>query len=624
MDLSSTVRNPPGPQARPDILQALGLQADAGPKVLLRILVHATRYRARFAAFALASVGATLFGLATPRLLGHAVDQVHALLGAADGRRDVTAGLWLSALMLLCAATVRGLLQMFSGYNAEFIGQSVARDLRLAYFEKLQRLGFDFHDRIHSGDLITRGMLDLEGMRTFIENGVQRSIGLVLLLVLGCAILFSQDVVMAALTLSFIPFVAWRAVSTGAFLRRAWTLLQERLAVVTRVMEENLQGARVVRAFPSYRHEMAKFDAVADDALKISNHRFVIRASSAAVITTGYYLAMALLLWVGARRVEAGLITIGQLTEFLAYMTVLQPPVRQVGMIMNSSARAISSGGRLYAVLDVEPTIRDAPDARPLALERGVLRFEGVDFSYGGGAGPTVQDIAFVVEPGRTLGIVGPSGAGKSTIAQLLARFYDVDAGRITIDGQDIREVTLTSLRKAVAVIQQDTFLFDDSAGRNIAYAEPLAAQDDVEAAAGVAHIHDHLAGLPGGYETSVGERGSGLSGGQRQRLSIARGLVAEASVLVFDDATSAVDAATERGVREALSDATHRQATLIISHRLSSLMHADEIIVLRDGRIVERGDHHALLALRGFYAELYALQTLGGDARPAPQRQDA
>jgi ATP-binding cassette subfamily B protein len=517
---------------------------------------------------------------------------------------------------------------MVAGFHSETLGQQVARDLRLAYFEKLQRLGFDYHDRVHSGELITRGMLDLEGVRGFIEMGQQRIVSLALLVAIGGAGLLSQDPVMAAATLSFIPIAGWRAARMGLLLRVAWTRLQAQLAVVTRVMEENLQGVRVVRAFGSEAYEMARFDVASKVALELSNLRFQRRATSMATIGSSYYLAMALVLGVGGPRVATGAITIGQLAECLAFMTLLQLPVRQISMIMNSGARAISSGKRVFEVLDAEPSIRDAPGVQPTEFPQGVLRFETVSFAYPGDARPVLDEVSFVAEPGRTLGIVGPSGAGKSSIAQLIPRFYDVAAGRITLDGHDIRTVPLASLRKAVNLVAQDVFLFDDSIERNIGYATPDALRRDLRDAARIAHIHDHVEGLEAGYETGVGERGASLSGGQRQRVSIARGLIADARVLIFDDATSAVDAATEHGLRRALAEATRDHATIIISHRLSSLMHADEILVLDQGRVIERGDHPTLLAAGGYYAELYAMQTSGRTSsaaeRPQPQRVSA
>ncbi|HEX8057003.1 MAG TPA: ABC transporter ATP-binding protein [Novosphingobium sp.] len=606
-----------------DVIRSLDIDLREAPALLWRVIKLVLRYRGRFAFATACSLGATCFNMMVPGLLGHAVDEVHMLLRQGHPTPGAAVGvLGSTALLILGASVLRGGLQMAAGYSSERIGQSVARDLRLAFFEKLQRLGFDFHDRIHSGDLITRGMLDLEGVRGFIENGMQRLISLILLLGVGSALLFSEDPVMALLALSFVPIAAWRAANMGLRLRLAWTRLQEKLSVLTRVMEENLQGVRAVRAFASQRFEMAKFDESGNAALVLANERIVIRAGSMAVINSSYYLAMALVLWVGGHRVAAGAITIGQLTQFLAFMTILQLPVRQIGMIMNSSARAISSGRRVFEVLDLEPTIRDAPGARPLAAGEGVLRFEEASFAYGADAPLALDRVSFSVGPGKTLGIVGPSGSGKSTIAQLIPRFYDVSAGRITIDGQDVRGVTLDSLRAAIGLVQQDVFLFDDSISSNIAYADPNAGDDALRNAAGVSQMHDYIAGLPSGYATPVGERGSSLSGGQRQRLSIARGMVPDPAILVFDDVTSAVDAATEHRLRAALRNATDHRATIIISHRLGSLIHADEILVLDAGRVVERGTHAELMARGGYYATLHRLQSQPGD-RPSDNVAD-
>ena len=607
------------------LAEGLGIDPDTALRTLSRVVGLAFRYRGRFALAAGAALAATIFNLATPRLLGRAVDQAQHLLNNGGGDPHLAyRALGVTAVALLGVSAARGLTQMVAGFQSETLGQMVARDLRLAYFEKLQRLGFDYHDRIHSGELITRGMLDLEGVRGFIEMGLQRIVALALLVGIGGAGLASQDPVMALATLSFIPIAGWRAARMGLLLRVAWTRLQAQLAVVTRVMEEDLQGVRVVRAFGSERYEMAKFDAASQVALELSNLRVRFRSSSMATISSSYYLAMALVLAVGGHRVTTGAITIGQLTECLAFMTILQLPVRQVSMIMNSAARAISSGRRVFEVLDLEPSIQDAPEAEAVEVRTGVLRFEHVSFAYPGDPqqAPVLDDVSFVVEPGRTLGIVGPSGAGKSTIAQLIPRFYDVGAGRITLDGRDIRTLRLETLRKAVNLVAQDVFLFDDSIERNLVYATPEATRRELREAARIAHIHDHVESLSAGYETSVGERGSSLSGGQRQRVSIGRGLMADARVLVFDDATSAVDAATEHGLRRALADATRSRATLIISHRISSLMHADEIIVLNDGRVIERGDHAGLVEAGGYYAQLYAMQTAAADERRTRQPQ--
>jgi ATP-binding cassette subfamily B protein len=596
-------------------IAALGIDRAHAPAILRRVVGQALRYPWRFLVAMSACLGAALANLALPRLLGRAVDQVVAVVGRHDASAAALAPIAGTALLLVVASALRGVLQMTAGYNAEVVGQSVGRDLRLAFFEKLQRLDFAFHDRIHSGDLITRGMLDLEGVRGFLEVGLQRIVQLVLLTGVGGWMLFGRDPVLAAATLLFMPLVVLLAGRMGLRLRLAWARLQERMAVLTRVMEENLQGARVVRAFPARAHQMAAFDEAGNAALAHANQRIRIRARSMAQINAAYYAAMLMVLWLGAHRITAGAITIGELAEFLAFMTILQMPVRQTSMIMNAGARAVSSGARLFEILDRKPAVHDAPGAAALERTEGELRFENVSFRYAEGAPWALREVSLSVGAGRTLGVIGPAGAGKSTLAHLAARFYDPQQGRILFDGQDIRGVTLRSLRGAVSLVAQDVFLFDDSVERNIAYAEPESLRPAVHAVSRTAQLHNHVEGLPAGYRTNMGERGSRLSGGQRQRAAIARGLLPDAAVLIFDDATSAVDAATEHRLRRSLRAATGDKATIIISHRLSSLMHADEIVVLGEGRIVERGTHAELLEAEGYYATLHALQTEAPDA---------
>jgi ATP-binding cassette subfamily B protein len=381
-------------------------------------------------------------------------------------------------------------------------------------------------------------------------------------------------------------------------------------------MEENLGGIRVVRAFAAEDHELKRFDAASDAAIAMSMQRIQIRYSNGAIMSFSYYAAMGLVLWAGGHKIIDGAITVGTLAEFLAFMAILQQPVRQVAMIVNSTARASISGARVFEVLDLVPAVIDKPDAAPLALPDGVLRFENVSFAYEDAAGksPALHGVTFEVRPGETLGIVGPPGSGKSTIAHLIPRFYDVTAGRISIDAQDIRDVTLDSLREAVGVVQQDTFLFTAPVESNVAYGDPAANKDRISNATEAAQLHDYIARLPMGYETLVGERGVTLSGGQRQRLSIARSVLLSPPIIVFDDSTASVDAATEQRIRVALSDLTQDRATIIISHRLSSLMHADEILFIEAGRIVQRGRHEDLLAQTGPYKDLYDIQVAYGD----------
>lgn len=577
-----------------------------------RILRMSAGYRWRLGIGIVATVVAANFQLLIPQYLGAAVDHAQGLLAARDSSPEVArAALGWAALMLLGAGILRGLFTMIHNYQGEAIGQSIGYELRLAYFEKLQRMSFAYHDRIHSGDLMTRGMLDIEGIRRFVDGAMLRTIVLVILLTYGGYRMISVDALMGMLALSFVPVVAWRGSMSSLLLRRTWRALQERMSVLSRIMEENLGGIRVVRAFAARDHELAKFDEASADAITTAMRRVQIRYSNAAVMTFSYYSAMGLVLWVGGHKIIEGAITVGVLAEFLVFMAILQQPVRQVGMIVNSTARAFVSGARVFAVLDMESVVRDRPDAPSLDLTKGVLRFEHVDFAHQAAAGESLilQDVSFEVGPGQVLGIVGPPGSGKSTIAHLIPRFYDPTGGRITIDGQDIRDVKLDSLREAVGVVHQDTFLFTAAVDSNVAYGDLDADQGRIVNATESAQLHDYVAGLPRGYDTMVGERGLTLSGGQRQRLSIARSVLLSPAIIAFDDSTASVDAATEQRIHAALKDLTRERATIIISHRLSSLMHADEIVFIDGGRIIERGSHDALLALGGRYKELYDLQ---------------
>ena len=597
--------------------KALGSGAEYRVDTLLRIARMALGYRWRMLSAVIAVIVAAIFQLLIPQFLGAAVDNAQGLLAGVQGtHEEAKSALIVAAEMLLGAAILRGLFTMVHNYQGEAIGHSIGYELRLAYYAKLQQLSFSFHDSIHTGDLITRGMLDVEGVRMFVDSGILRMILLAILISVGSYLLVSTDAALAAVSLSFVPFVAWRAVLARLKLRRIWLTLQERLGELTRVMEENLGGIRVVRAFAAQDYEIAKFNDMSDHAFETANERVTVRMRNTTVMSFAYFIAMGLVLWVGGLKVIAGDITVGQLAEFLAFMAILQMPVRQLGMMVNSIARASISGARLFEFLDLEPQIQNRPDAKDLVLKDGVLRFEDVGFTFEDEhvGSRVLSGISFTAKPGHTIGIVGPPGSGKSTIAHLIPRYYDVTSGRITIDDQDIRDVTIESVRAAVGVVQQDTFLFTASIENNVAYGDPWADHDRIEYAAVGAQLHGHVERLPTGYDTLVGERGVSLSGGQRQRLSIARSVMLKPAIMVFDDSTAAIDAATEQRIRASIREVTKDQAVIIISHRLSSLMHANEILFLEHGRIVERGNHDELIAQGGKYHDLYELQIKPGE----------
>ena len=588
--------------------------------VLWRITAMSLRHPGRMALAVGATVLAGIFQLYVPQYLGRAVDQARGLLDGgvtAAGQAAAEEALMATALLLIGASLLRGLFTMMQNYQGEAVGQLIGYDMRLAYYRQLQRLSFSWHDKIHSGDLITRGILDIEGVRLWTSTGILRFVLLSVLIAGGAVILFRIDVVLGLLALSFVPIVGVRASIARLKLRDTWMQLQDELSRLSQVMEENLVGIRVVRAFAAQAYELARYDKVSNVALNVTHKRVALFVTSTTQMTFVYFIAMGLVLWVGGLKTIDGEITLGQLAQFLAFMTILQMPVRQIGWMINSIARASTCGGRLFNVLDVEPSIADAPGARPLAITDGVLRFEAVDFRYPASAQDqrTLSGITLEARPGQTIGIVGPPGSGKTTIAHLIGRYYDVDAGRITIDGQDIRDVTLTSLRRAVNIVQQEPFLFTAGIDHNLAYGDPWAGRGDIERSAATAQLHNYIESLPKGYQTLVGERGVSLSGGQRQRLSIARSVLLGGAVLVFDDSTAAIDAATEQRITAALRDVVKTRAVIIIAHRLSSLIHADEIVFLDGGKIIERGSHDDLIALNGRYASLYALQTRIDDA---------
>ncbi|MGX7877042.1 ABC transporter ATP-binding protein [Mesorhizobium sp. ORM6] len=580
----------------------------------LSTLLRITRINLRHPWQVALAIGSTMIAvilqLLVPQLLGRAVDQTQVVIGAGVTGAAAEQTLWALALLLLAASMLRGLFTMAQNYFAEAVGHHAAYELRLACYEKVQRLSFSFHDRVHSGDLITLGILDLDGVRMYFSTALVRLLLLIMLIGIGSCMMIFTDPVLGLVALSFMPFVAWRSSVTQLKLRAIWLELQERLSVLGRVMEENLAGIRVVRAFSAQAYEMAKFDIASTNAVELAHEQVDAYVPNTTAMTLAFFVAMGLVLWIGCNKLIAGQISVGTLTTFLTFMTILQMPVRQIGLMVNGFARAYTCGSRVFGLLDQDITIRDASDARPLEIGEGTLRFDNVSFAYPGtGNRVILKNITFGAHRGETIAIVGPPGSGKSTMVHLIPRFYDVTGGTIMLDGQDIRGVTLATLRKAVAIVQQDAFLFTTTIENNIAYGDPWAKEQRIERASESAQLHNYILGLPAGYKTVVGERGGSLSGGQRQRLTIARTMMLRSSIVILDDSTAAIDAGTEQRIRAAIQRFAKDRVTIIIAHRLSSLKHADRLLFIDNGEIVERGTHQELLAKRGRYKALYDLQ---------------
>ena len=549
--------------------------------------------------------------LMIPGLLGQAVDQASRFFQSAQsGAGSSLEDLYWTAFLLFAFSSTRGIFAFVHSFLGEAIGQNMGYLLRMQYFEQLQKLSFSYHDRVHTGDLITLGILDIEGVRMFINTGLLRMFFLLTLVGGGFFLMLRTNVFLGLVSLSFVPFIVWRGTAASLGLRKNWLQIQEKLSVLTKVMDENLNGIRVVRAFCSQPYELDKYDKASLEALRLFDKQISIKVTNDSVMSFVFLSALGLVIWFGGQKVLTNEISLGTLTVLLAFMSILQQPVRQIGMLVNSFSRAASCGERLFSILDRRDYMQE-DDSNSEVNELGSLEFENVSFKYPGEKQPLILDrINLKVVPGQTLGIIGPQGSGKSTLAQLISRFYDPTTGSIRFNGKDLRNYGLQSLRRSFSIVQQDTFLFTSTIGNNILYGDPWAEENRIIDAASRAQLHEHIDHLPSHYNTMIGERGLALSGGQRQRLNISRSLILDSKILIFDDSTSAIDAATEQKIRENLKEGAAGRITLIISHRLASLMHADQIVYLENGAILERGNHDELMELNGHYARLYRLQT--------------
>ena len=586
---------------------------------IIRIVLH---YPVRVTIALVATIVASLFQLFIPRYVGQAVDNAQGLLGVnTAAANEIEVALWFAALMILGLSVMRGLFALIQNYFGESLDHCISTELRKAFYRRIQKLDLTFHDHSHTGDLITRGMLDLWGIEHFPSTGLVRTLMLLVLIAGGTVLLLSTDIVLGLIALSFVPVIAVQSAITRLQLRYLWLKQQERLTTLTSFMEENLIGIRIVRAFSAQIHELSKFNKLSSEVLDISFQRLMAWVRSSTFMGFAFYSAMTVVLWIGGNKVLSGEITLGTLAEFLAFMMILHMPVRQIGMTVNSFARASTCGARFFAILDQTSKFEELTSMPDLKVSKGEIRFENIEFSYSNhpSKNKIISGITFQVKPGKTLGIVGPPGSGKSTIARLIPRLYDPSEGRILIDDQDIREVSLSSLRRCIGGVQQDSFLFTASIENNISYSDPWSDTDAVIKASTDAQLNDFVSSLPKSYQTLVGERGVSLSGGQHQRVSVARGILTNAPICVFDDAMAAIDAKTEQSIRKALIDRRGKRTTIIISHRLISIMHADEILFLDKGRIIERGTHKQLLALKGNYYALHSLQILNKQEVKSP-----
>jgi ATP-binding cassette subfamily B protein len=478
-------------------------------------------------------------------------------------------------------------------------------DLRNALYAHLLRLSFGYYDRHQTGQLMSRATVDLQGVRFFLGYGLIFFFQHVLTIVTVTAVMFWFNWELALITLAITPIlivIAYRYSHVAHPLLRD---VQQRLADVATVAEENIVGVHVVKSFAQERQELDKFAERSELVFRRSVQANRQRAIYVPLISFIPLIAQGAVLLVGGKMVADGTLPIGEFIAFNLYVTMLVVPLRSLGMWIGQAQRATASGERIFEIMDEPVEVRDRPGAVPLPDGRGQIRFERVGFGYGAGA-QVLDAVDLEIAPGRTVALIGHTGSGKTTLTSLVPRFYDATEGRVVVDGADVRDVQLPSLRRAIGVISQDPFLFSATVRENIAFGRADATDEQVQDAAKLAQAHEFIERLPQGYDTVIGERGITLSGGQRQRLAIARALVLDPRVLILDDATASVDATTEARIRLGLREAMRGRTTLIIAHRLSTIALADEIVVLDGGRIAAQGQHDELLTTSPVYRDIY------------------
>nr|WP_253903020.1 ABC transporter ATP-binding protein [Corallococcus exiguus] len=571
------------------------------------------RYRLEALGALLSLLLVSVANLGAPQMIRIAIDH-----GLARGEiRPV----WLAVGGLVAIALGRGLFNFLQGYLAERASQGVAFDLRDALFARIQRLSFSYYDQAQTGQLLTRLTSDVEAVRTFVGSGVVQFAAAAAMLV-GCAgLLLYLDPVLALAALSTVPPILWVLRRFMQRMRPLFGQLQALLGSLNTTLQEDLRGLRVVRAFSGEARELERYGKT-NAELKEKNLRVVdALAGNFPLVTFIASMGTLMVVGVGGWRILHQKLTLGELVAFISYLTFLLMPLMTLGFFAASMSRASASAQRLFELLDTAVEVADRPGAVPLPPLQGRIELRDVRFRYAGSDREILRGVSVTLEPGQLVAVLGTTGSGKSTLINLLPRFYDVTGGAVLLDGHDVRDVTLASLRSQMGVVLQDALLFSGTVRENIAYGRPEATQAQVEAAAEAAQAAEFIRELPQGYDTVVGERGVGLSGGQRQRLAIARALLTDPRLLILDDSTSAVDARTETAIQGALDALMRdkRRTAIVIAQRISTVRDADLILVLDEGRIAAKGRHEELKASSELYNDI-----LGSQLQPPRQEEVA
>jgi ABC-type multidrug transport system fused ATPase/permease subunit len=550
---------------------------------------------------AIACLGlSTAFALIVPWLLGWVINTglQHGQFGA----------LLFATGAILLASMLRGLFAYGQGYLGQGLSNLVAYDLRNTLYDHLQTLDFAFHDEAETGQLMSRLTVDIEAVRNFVPMGLLRALLAVIYFATITVILFSIDWQLALVTMICIPILILLAYQVARRLRPLWQRVQNETGVLGTILQESLSGVRVVKAFAREAFEISKYEEKNRELRELNMSAMRMSAWNQPLMVLVLNIITVLIVWVGGVGVIGHRLNLGVLVAVTQYILLLATPVRTLGYVVTWFMRGLSGGTRIFSVLDTQPTITDAPNALALSKIQGAVRFEHVSFAYANGR-EVLHDINIEARPGQVIAILGATGSGKSTLLHLLPRFYDPTGGRVLVDGYDVRDLTLLSLRRNIGLVLQDVFLFNATLRENIAYGVEHAGDEEIIAAAKIARVHDFALSLPDGYDTWVGERGVTLSGGQKQRVAIARTLLLNPQILILDDSTSSVDMETEYLIQQALDAVMKGRTSFVVASRLRTIKNADQILVLENGRIIERGTHQELLKHNGPYTRLYDLQ---------------
>jgi ATP-binding cassette subfamily B protein len=563
-------------------------------RVFRRLLGFLRPYRRGVAASLLLAVAAMGTGVLVPYLIGETIDDLR------QGGDSLETLVW----AIVGVGVLRLLFSVARRLVAGRVSLGVEFDLRNLLYRHLQSLELGFFDSQQTGQLMSRATVDLQAVRFFLGYGLVFMLQSAVTILIAATVMVVVNPLLALVALAPTPWVIWVAARYGRLNRPASQEVQQRIAELTAEAEENVSGVRIVKGFAQEHRQMRRFEHAVRRVFDQSMVSTRLRAFYNPYIGFLPQLGLAAILIVGGRQAIDGTITPGEFVAFYGYVVMLTGPMRWLGVSLGMAQRAVASGNRVFEVLDREPGLTSPPHAQPLPAGGGRVEISGVTFAYEG-AEPVLRDIDLTVEAGRTVAIVGGTGTGKTSLVTLIPRLYDPQEGRVLVDGADVRDVELGSLRREIAFVSDDAFLFSATLRDNIAYARPEASDDEVDAAARRAGLAEVVAELPDGYGTLVGERGLTLSGGQRQRVAIARALLAQPRVLILDDATSSVDATTESQIKESLRGVMEGRTTFVIAHRLSTIALADEVVVLEGGRIVAQGSHEELIEASPLYAEI-------------------